>query len=75
VGLLERFVDGGVRYRATSQGRHLYGALSALLSDEPPTLPRSHELTPGDEIDLVAAFDRGGAAHHGKLSIKVRLEQ
>jgi hypothetical protein len=74
-GLLERFVDGGVRYRATSRGRQLYQALSALLTDKPPTTPRSHELAPGDEVDLIAALQRRAGAQRGRLTIKVRLEQ
>jgi hypothetical protein len=73
-GLLERFVDGSVRYRATSHGRQLYYGLSELLTGKPSPTPRSHELAPGDEVDLVAALQRRAGVEGRKLTIKVRLE-
>jgi hypothetical protein len=73
-GLLERFVDGGVRYRASSRGRQLYYGLSELLTGKPAPTPHRHELAPGDEVDLVAALQRRAGAEGGKLTIKVRLE-
>jgi hypothetical protein len=70
-GLLERFVDGGLRYRATSRGRELYTGLSELLTQKPAPTPLSHELEPGDEVDLVAALQQTVGR---RLTIKVRLE-